>query len=70
MLATDSEALEALQTLAKCEGIIPALEPAHAVAAVTKLAPKLPKDHIILINLCGRGDKDMPQVAKLFGADV
>jgi len=69
-LATDSEALEALQTLARTEGIIPALEPSHAVAAVMKMAPKLPKDHIILINLCGRGDKDMPQVAKIFGEDV
>jgi len=70
MLATDSEALEALKLLAKCEGIIPALEPSHAVAGVMKMAPKLPKDHIILINLCGRGDKDMPQVAKIFGEDV
>jgi tryptophan synthase len=70
VLATDGEALTALQLLSRLEGIIPALEPAHAVAYVTKLAPTLPKDHIILLNLCGRGDKDMPQVARILGEQV
>src|SRR5258708_588875 len=61
--ATDQEALDAFQLLAKTEGIIPALEPAHALAYVKKLAPNLGKDKIIVMNLCGRGDKDIFAVA-------
>ncbi len=61
--ATDDEALDAFQTLAKVEGIIPALESAHAVAHAMKVAPKMPKDQIILVNLSGRGDKDVQQAA-------
>ncbi len=64
---TDTEALEAFQLLCRTEGIIPALEPAHAIAAVTKLAPTMPKDAIILVNLCGRGDKDIFTVADALG---
>jgi tryptophan synthase beta chain len=63
--ATDAEALAAFQLCAKLEGIIPALEPAHALARVMTLAPTLPKDHIILMNMCGRGDKDIFTVAAL-----
>ncbi len=65
--ATDSEALEAFQLCAKQEGIIPALEPSHALAHVMKIAPKLPKEHIIIMNLCGRGDKDIFTVAAAIG---
>jgi tryptophan synthase beta chain len=66
--ATDDEALEAFQTLAKIEGIIPALESAHAVAHAIKIAPKMSKDQIILVNLSGRGDKDVQQAAEfVFG---
>jgi tryptophan synthase beta chain len=61
--ATDSEALEAFQLCTRAEGIIPALEPAHALAHVAKLAPTMAKDRIILMNLCGRGDKDIFTVA-------
>lgn len=61
---TDTEALAAFQLLCETEGIIPALEPSHALAHVTKLAPTLPKDHIIVVNLSGRGDKDIFTVAK------
>jgi tryptophan synthase beta chain len=66
--ATDDEALEAFQTLAKIEGIIPALESAHAVAHAIKIAPKMAQDQIILVNLSGRGDKDVQQAAEfVFG---
>jgi tryptophan synthase beta chain len=63
--ATDEEALEAFQWLARAEGIIPALESSHAIAYARKLAPKLGKDKIIVVNLSGRGDKDVEQVLKL-----
>jgi tryptophan synthase beta chain len=63
--ATDEEALEAFQLLSKLEGIIPALESAHALAKVAELAPKKPKDHLMVVNLSGRGDKDIPQVAEI-----
>jgi len=63
--ATDDEALAAFQLLSRLEGIIPALESAHAIAKVTELAPKRPKDHLMVINLSGRGDKDIPQVAEI-----
>ncbi len=64
---TDAESLEAFQLLARCEGIIPALESAHAIAHVAKLAPTLAKDKIIVVNLSGRGDKDCQEVARLIG---
>ncbi len=62
--ATDTEALNAFQLLCSLEGIIPALEPAHALAKVIELAPKKPKDHLMVVNLCGRGDKDIFTVAE------
>jgi tryptophan synthase beta chain len=65
--ATDQEALDAFQLCSKLEGIIPALEPAHALAKVIELAPTLPRDHLMVMNLCGRGDKDIPQVAEILG---
>jgi tryptophan synthase beta chain len=68
--ATDREALDAFQLLTKIEGIIPALEPAHALAYVTKLAPTMAKDQIIVMNLCGRGDKDIFNVAKHLGMSI
>lgn len=64
---TDDEALDAFQTVSQLEGIIPALEPAHALAHVLKIAPKLPKNHLLVVNLCGRGDKDIFTVAKALG---
>src|SRR3954447_4315484 len=63
--ATDDEALAAFQLLSKLEGIIPALEPAHAIAKVMELAPKRTKDHLMVVNLSGRGDKDVPQVGDI-----
>jgi tryptophan synthase beta chain len=65
--ATDDEALAAFQLCSKLEGIIPALEPAHALAKVIELAPKLAKDHLMVMNLCGRGDKDIFTVAEHLG---
>ena len=64
---TDDEALAAFQTLCRLEGIIPALEPSHAIAAVMKRAPTMAKDAIIVVNLCGRGDKDIFTVADALG---
>lgn len=61
---TDGEALEAFQLCSRLEGIIPALEPAHALAHVAKIAPTLPDDHLIVMNMCGRGDKDIFTVAE------
>ena len=68
--ATDDEALAAFKLCSRVEGIIPALEPAHALAHVAKIAGGLPKDHIILMNLCGRGDKDISTVAEALGDDL
>jgi tryptophan synthase beta chain len=68
--ATDAEALEAFQLLSRLEGIIPALEPAHALAYTAKLAPKLPKDNLLVMNLCGRGDKDIFAVAERLGTKL
>ena len=68
--ATDAEALEAFQLCSKLEGIIPALEPSHALAHVAKIAPALAKDHIILMNMCGRGDKDIFTVADAIGVKL
>jgi tryptophan synthase beta chain len=67
---TDKEALEALQFCTRLEGIIPALEPSHALAEVMKLAPKFPKDNLLVMNLCGRGDKDLFTVAKHLGLKI
>jgi tryptophan synthase beta chain len=68
--ATDQEALTAFQLCTRTEGIIPALEPAHALAYVTKLAPTMTADQIILMNLCGRGDKDIFAVAQHLGVKL
>jgi len=68
--ATDKEALDAFQLLCRTEGIIPALEPAHAIAAVTREAVKMDRDQIILANLCGRGDKDIFTVAEALGTEI
>ena len=67
---TDEEALEAFQLLCRTEGIIPALEPSHAIAAVAKRAKEMPKDAVILANLCGRGDKDIFTVAERLGVEM
>ena len=64
---TDAEALEAFRLACVTEGIIPALEPAHALAHVAKIAPGLPRDHLLVMNLCGRGDKDIFTVADALG---
>jgi tryptophan synthase beta chain len=68
--ATDREALEAFQLCTRLEGIIPALEPAHALSWVTKLAPTLPKDDLLVMNMCGRGDKDVFAVAAHLGLEL
>ena len=65
--AEDTEVLEAFKTCAKYEGILPALEPSHALAHVIKIAGKLPKEHIIIVNICGRGDKDIFTIAGKLG---
>ncbi|BBE73339.1 tryptophan synthase subunit beta [Oharaeibacter diazotrophicus] len=67
---TDAETMEAFQLLTRLEGIIPALEPAHALAEVIKRAPTMDKDQIVVMNLCGRGDKDVFTVGKLLGFDL
>jgi tryptophan synthase beta chain len=67
---TDAEALEGFTLLCETEGIIPALEPSHALAHVAKIAPELPEDHQICMNLCGRGDKDIFTVAKALGVEI
>jgi tryptophan synthase beta chain len=68
--ATDKEALEAFQLLARLEGILPALEPSHALAYLAKVAPTRSDDDIIVVNLCGRGDKDIFTVADALGATI
>jgi len=65
--ATDKEALDAFQLCCRLEGIIPALEPAHALAKVGELAAARPKDHLMVMNMCGRGDKDIFNVAEVLG---
>ncbi|MFV3131746.1 tryptophan synthase subunit beta [Niveispirillum sp. KHB5.9] len=65
--ATDKEALDAFQLLARIEGILPALEPSHALAVVAKLAPTLPKETLLVVNLSGRGDKDIFTIGKELG---
>ncbi|MEO0441777.1 MAG: tryptophan synthase subunit beta [Pseudomonadota bacterium] len=68
--ATDNEALKSFQLLCRTEGIIPALEPSHAIAAVTREAAKMDREQIILANLCGRGDKDIFTVAEALGTEM
>jgi tryptophan synthase beta chain len=68
--ATDEEALDAFQLLCRTEGIIPALEPSHAIAAVAKKAREMDENQIILCNLCGRGDKDIFTVAEALGVTI
>jgi len=67
---TDEEAMAAFELCSRCEGIIPALEPAHALAHVARLAPTLPASHLLLMNMCGRGDKDVFTAARHFGIDL
>jgi tryptophan synthase beta chain len=67
---SDQEALDAFQTLAKLEGILPALESSHAIAYAQKIAPALGRDAILLVNLSGRGDKDVHTVARALGTEV
>ena len=68
--ATDAEALAAFHLCCRLEGIIPALEPAHALAHVLKIAPELPDDRLIVMNMCGRGDKDVFSVADTMGTEL
>jgi len=68
--ATDTEALDAFQLCTRTEGIIPALEPAHALAHVAKIAPAMSPEQIIIMNLCGRGDKDIFTVAEALGVTL
>lgn len=67
---TDTEALDAFQLLCRLEGIIPALEPSHALAHVAKIAGDLPKDHLMVMNMCGRGDKDVFTVGAALGFEM
>ncbi|MBT3706516.1 MAG: pyridoxal-phosphate dependent enzyme, partial [Proteobacteria bacterium] len=67
---TDEEALEAFQLCCRTEGIIPALEPAHALAHVVKLAPEMDREQILVMNLCGRGDKDIFTIAESLGVKI
>ncbi len=67
---TDQEALDAFQLCSRLEGIIPALEPSHALAHVGKIAPDLPSDHLLVMNMCGRGDKDVFTIAKALGVEL
>ncbi|TIS30638.1 MAG: tryptophan synthase subunit beta, partial [Mesorhizobium sp.] len=66
----DEEALEAFQLTTRVEGIIPALESAHAIAHAMKIVPKMDKDQIVIVNLSGRGDKDVHTVAKMLGMEI
>lgn len=70
VLATDDEAVAAFSYLSRTEGIIPAIESAHAIAYAQKLAPALPKDKIIVVNVSGRGDKDVAAIARYMGVDL
>ena len=65
LAATDKEALNAFQLCSKLEGIIPALESAHALAKILELAPERPQDHLMVLKLAGRGDKDIPQITEI-----
>lgn len=70
MAITDDEAVDAFEYLSRIEGIIPAIESAHAVAYAMKLAPTMDKDKIIVINVSGRGDKDVAAIARYRGEDL
>ena len=70
MPVTDDEAVGACEYLSRTEGIIPAIESAHAVAYAMKIAPSMPRDRILVINLSGRGDKDCASVARFRGVDI
>jgi tryptophan synthase beta chain len=67
---SDEEALGAFRLCSELEGILPALEPAHALAHVLRVAPGLPKDHLLVMNMCGRGDKDVFTIAKALGVEL
>jgi tryptophan synthase beta chain len=67
---TDAEAIAGLKLLSEAEGIIPALESAHAIAYAAKLAPTLPQEQVMIVNLSGRGDKDMQTVARALGVEL
>ena len=67
---TDDEAVDAFEYLARTEGIIPAIESAHAVAYARKLAPQMDRDQIMVINISGRGDKDCAAIARYRGEDI
>lgn len=67
---TDDEAVDAFEYLSKIEGVIPAIESAHAVAYAMKLAPQMDKDQIMVINISGRGDKDVAAIARYRGEDL
>ena len=67
---TDEEAVQAFEYLSRTEGIIPAIESAHAVAHAMKIAPEMGKDKIIVINISGRGDKDVAAIARYRGRDL
>jgi tryptophan synthase beta chain len=68
--ATDKEALAAFQVCTRLEGILPALEPSHALAHVLRTAPDLPSDHLLVMNMCGRGDKDVFTIARALGVEL
>ena len=68
--ATDQEALDAFQLCSRLEGIIPALEPSHALAHVARIAGDLPREHLLCMNMCGRGDKDIFTVAEALGVEL
>ena len=70
MAVTDDEAVDAFEYLARTEGIIPAIESAHAVAYARKLAPQMDRDQIMVINISGRGDKDCAAIARYRGEDI
>ena len=69
-IAADKEALAAFQLCSRLEGIIPALEPCHALAKLGELAPKKPKDHLMVVNLSGRDEKDVDRVAQHLGGKL
>ena len=70
MSATDNEALEAFQYCCRLEGIIPALEPSHALAVLMKIAPDMSANEIVVMNMCGRGDKDIFTVAEALDINI
>ena len=70
LVGLDDEALAAFQLTTKVEGIIPALESAHAIAHAVKIAPNMAKDKIVIVNLSGRGDKDVHTVANMMGMEI